>query len=331
MALPEKHQMPAGKGEALRAERRLSLIVGTFVVVCLGAGAAVVLSLSAQGGFFAPRYTLLAHFENVLGLQVNAPVWLAGRQVGRVEAIHFGALSGRHPLAVELRIDSDVRELIRADSQATVGTIGVLGDSYIEISLGTLQAQPLRDGDEIQAITPVGLGALINKAGAALDSIGRLADDIDEVVSSFSEGGGGARAAEAIAAFSDMTLEVQTGEGLLHSVIFDSYEGGGVESIESSLASLENILNEVRTGKGILHELIYTETTEQDLVVEVLEAGARLNSILTKVDRGEGSLGLLLNDATLYEDLKILVGGAQRSTLVRSLIRLAVEAGDDEQ
>ena len=58
---------------------------------------------------------------------------------------------------------------------------------------------------------------------------------------------------------------------------------------------------------------------------------ARLNSILAKVDRGEGSLGLLLNDATLYEDLKILVGGAQRSTLVRALIRMAVEAGRDEQ
>ena len=96
-----------------------------------------------------------------------------------------------------------------------------------------------------------------------------------------------------------------------------------------ALASLEHILNEVRTGHGILHELIYTETTEQDLIVEVLEAGARLNSILAKIDRGEGSLGLLLNDPTLYEDLKILVGGAQRSTVVRSLIRMAVEAGDD--
>ncbi len=315
----------------MNAERRLSLVVGSFVAVCLAAGAGVILSLSAQGGFFAPRYPLVAHFENVLGLQANAPVWLAGKEVGRVESVHFGVLGGRHPLEVELRIDDDVRELIRADSVATVGTIGVLGDSYIEISIGTLQAQALRDGDEIRAITPVGLGALISKAATALDSIGTLADDIDAVVASFSEGGGGAKAAGAIAAFSEMTLEVQTGDGLLHSVIFDSYEGGGVESIERSLASLEHILKEVRTGDGVLHELIYTETTEQDLVVEVLEAGARLNSILAKIDRGEGSLGLLLNDPTLYEDLKILVGGAQRSTVVRTLIRMAVEAAAEDE
>ena len=104
------------KGESVQSERRLSLIVGSFVVLCLAAGAAVILSLSAQGGFFAPRYSLVAHFENVLGLQANAPVWLAGKDVGRVESVRFGALGGRHPLEVKLQIDSDAQELIRADS-----------------------------------------------------------------------------------------------------------------------------------------------------------------------------------------------------------------------
>ncbi len=42
-------------------------------------------------------------------------------------------------------------------------------------------------------------------------------------------------------------------------------------------------------------------------------------------DSGEGRVGLLVNDPSLYEDLKILVGGAQRSAVVRSLIRLSVD------
>lgn len=314
----------------MQGDRRLSLAIGAFVMLCLAAGAAVILSLSSQTGFFAPRYRLMAHFENVLGLQANAPVWLAGKEIGRVESVTFAALSETNPLEVELRIDPAVQELIRADSSASVGTIGVLGDSYIEISIGTLDAPTLRDGEEIATVTPVGLGSLVGKAARALDSVAELSSDLDAAVSSFNEGGGGGQAALAIAAVSDMTLEVKNGEGLLHSLIFDSYEGGGVESIEGSLASLEHILNEVQMGEGILHELIYKETSEQDLIVEVLEAGARLNSILAKIDRGEGSLGLMLNDPTLYEDLKILVGGAQRSTVVRSLIRMAVESGEEE-
>ena len=48
-----------------------------------------------------------------------------------------------------------------------------------------------------------------------------------------------------------------------------------------------------------------------------------MNRILTKIDEGEGTLGLLVNDPRLYEDLKILVGGAQRSLLLRSLIKIA--------
>ena len=314
----------------MQGDRRLSLAIGAFVMLCLAGGAAVILSLSSQSGFFAPRYRLMAHFENVLGLQANAPVWLAGKEIGRVESVTFAALSETNPLEVELRIDPAVQELIRADSSASVGTIGVLGDSYIEISIGTLDAPTLRDGEEIATVTPVGLGSLVGKAARALDSVAELSSDLDAAVSSFNEGGGGGQAALAIAAVSDMTLEVKNGEGLLHSLIFDSYEGGGVESIEGSLASLEHILNEVQMGEGILHELIYKETSEQDLIVEVLEAGARLNSILAKIDRGEGSLGLMLNDPTLYEDLKILLGGAQRSTVVRSLIRMAVESGEEE-
>jgi phospholipid/cholesterol/gamma-HCH transport system substrate-binding protein len=64
------------------------------------------------------------------------------------------------------------------------------------------------------------------------------------------------------------------------------------------------------------------------MVMQFLEAGARLNSILTKIDAGEGTLGLLLNDPTLYEELKRLVGGAGRSTVVRSLIDMVAPAED---
>jgi phospholipid/cholesterol/gamma-HCH transport system substrate-binding protein len=45
------------------------------------------------------------------------------------------------------------------------------------------------------------------------------------------------------------------------------------------------------------------------------------------VDRGEGTIGLLVNDPTLYEDLKLLVGGARRSAVVRTMIRMSSDDG----
>jgi len=121
---------------------------------------------------------------------------------------------------------------------------------------------------------------------------------------------------------------VREGEGLLHMLIYEPYAGDAMGNLEGALASMNGILDEVQTGNGLLHSLIYKEETEQGVIVEALEAGARLNSILAKIDRGEGTLGLILNDPTLYEELKILVGGANRSGVIRTMIRMMSNEDD---
>ena len=89
-------------------------------------------------------------------------------------------------------------------------------------------------------------------------------------------------------------------------------------------------MREVAEGEGILHTLIYERPRDQDMVNQLVTAGTRLNSILGKIDAGDGTLGLLVNDPSLYEDLTTLLGGAQRSLVIRSMVRMAVDSADDE-
>lgn len=309
--------------------RRLSLIVGAFVVVTLAVIGFVLLSLGSGSGLLRPRYRLVTYFENVQGLVAGAPVRLVGKDVGTVEFVTFAPLEGeRPPVRVVLRVDASVQDRIRSDSVTSIGTIGLLGDKYVEISMGTISGSVLQEGDEVASISPVDLNVAVVRGTQAIDNIATLTENVNRVVEEFGESMGGRKMAESFTAMSEMVQEIQQGEGLLHSLIYDSYEGGGVESIEHSLAILEGILDEVAEGSGVLHTLIYQPTVEQDVVMEALEAGARMNSILEKIDSGEGTLGLLLNDPTLYEDLKLLLGGAQRSLVVRSLIRLST--GEEE-
>lgn len=309
-------------------ERRLSLSVGAFALVSLAALALAIVSLSTRSGVWAPRYRLVAFFDNVQGLIAGAPVWLAGRPVGRVESVSFGVRpEGEPALQVVMQIDRDVSERIRSDSVATIGTIGLLGDRYVEVSIGTAEGRPLADGEQLATITRLDLGSVMAKGTQALDSISILAANLNEVVEGFGKEGGGETLASSVAAFRSIVSQIQEGGGLLHSLIYDEYTGGGVESIERSLVRLEKILREIDEGEGILHTLIYDAPTEQDLVIEALEAGARLNSILAKVDRGEGTLGMIVNDPTLYEDLKRLIGGANRSLVVRGMIRALSDDG----
>jgi phospholipid/cholesterol/gamma-HCH transport system substrate-binding protein len=323
----------------MEGDRRLSLAVGGLALAALAALALVILSLSAEQGVFATRYRLVARFGNVQGLLPGAPVWLAGKRIGRVDSVEFSpAGAGWPPIEVGLQVDETMRERLRADSVASIGTIGVLGDVYVELSLGTTSAAVLGDGGELRTLEPANLDQLISQASAiaggaseALDSIAALAKNLDSTVAAFDAGQGGKKLAGALVSVSDIVGEIRDGDGLLHSLIYDQYEGEGVKSIERSLASLESIIEEVRQGEGILHTLIYGDLSEQDVIHETLEAGARLNSILAKVDRGDGTLGLLLNDPTLYEDLKLLVSGAKRSLLVRSMVELMVQEGRDAQ
>jgi phospholipid/cholesterol/gamma-HCH transport system substrate-binding protein len=126
----------------------------------------------------------------------------------------------------------------------------------------------------------------------------------------------------------DIVDEVQHGQGALHSLVYEPYQGSAAANLERSVATLDDVLQQVARGHGVLHSLIYDKPSDQGAVIEAMEAGARLNNILGKIDRGEGTLGLLLNDPTLYDEIKTLVGGANRSTVVRSLIHMVQSDGD---
>jgi phospholipid/cholesterol/gamma-HCH transport system substrate-binding protein len=304
------------------------MAVGTFVLIALLGLAGGILSLSAESGLFQSQYRLTAHFANVLGLLPGAPVWLGGKEVGRVDHIAFQPMNEERPVLVVLRINEDIQDRIRDDSVATIGTIGLLGDSYVEISFGTEGAVVLLDGNEIATDDPVNVGALMSEGRNALASINELSSSLNNVVKTFADKDGAERAVGAIEAFSDIMIETREGSGLIHSLIFEPYQGGGAESVASSLATLDDILREIKEGDGLLNELIFAPGAEQDVLGELLITTRSLGRILDKVDRGEGTLGLLLNDPTVFEDMKILLGGAQRSTLLRSMIRMAVDQPD---
>jgi phospholipid/cholesterol/gamma-HCH transport system substrate-binding protein len=308
------------------SSRRLSLIVGTFVMLSLLLLAVILLTFSSEQGLFRPRYRLTAYFENVQGLTAGAPVRLAGRDVGTVEDVSFAPLDGNlPPIRVELDIDRGVQERIRSDSRASIGTIGLLGDKYVEISMGTPLGRALTNAAELPTQNPLDLTQAAERGTQAIDNIARLAENVNEAVLQFQGDMGTARIADSLASIHAIIEEVRSGEGLLHSLIYDSYEGSGVESIERSLATFEGILREIADGDGLLHSLIYDSKEDQEFLSEATIAGRRLNRILEKIDTGTGSLGLLVNDPALYEDMRALLGGAQDSFVVRSLIKLSTD------
>ena len=194
-------------------------------------------------------------------------------------------------------------------------------DEYADETMNRC-ARKIAEGAEIRTLSPFDLSVMIARGSEALDSVRSLAKNLDAVVGDFRQSMGERQITQTFGALSEIVEEVRHGQGTLHSLIYEPYKGSAVQNLDASLTSLASILAEVEHGHGVLHALVYEKPSEQDVVLQILEAGAKLNTILGRIERGDGTLGLLLNDPTLYEELKLLVGGANRSTLVRSVVNL---------
>ncbi len=317
---------------------RLSFVVGLFVLAALGVGAFALWNLGASRGLLAERYRLITYFEDVQGLAPGGPVRLAGKDVGTIEDVAFAPpQDGRPPVRVVLQVNADVQPLVRSDSVAGIGTIGLLGDKYVSLSIGTSGGQMLSDGAEVASVSPLDLNTAVLRGTEAIDNVATLAANLNKVVKDFDAALGPRRIADATEGLGAIVKEVQTGEGMLHSLIYEPYEGSALADAEASLASLRSIMTEVERGDGILHGLVYEPVGDRGVIEDALSAGARiekagerLENVLAKVDEGEGTLGLLVNDPTLYADLKALLGGAKGSRVLRWMIeRSASSAGSE--
>lgn len=296
------------------------------MAAALALGALALFTLSSQGRLLRRHYRLVTYFDNVQGLAAGGPVRLAGKDVGMVKSVSFAPLAANlPPVRVVMEIDASVQPRIRNDSVASIGTIGLLGDKYVEISMGSPGAKILRSGQEIASVSPPDLSAALERGTRAIDNISELAENMNRVVVQFGNAMGGRKIAQATTGITSIVNAIEGGQGLLHNLIYEPYQGKGMQDFENAVATASEILDQVAHGKGLLHQVVYGSPANQKALSQALQAAARLDAVLEKVDQGQGTLGLLVNDPTLYEDLKQLVGGAQRSLVVRTLVHLAVE------
>jgi phospholipid/cholesterol/gamma-HCH transport system substrate-binding protein len=126
------------------AQRKADLVVGLFMV----AGLAALLFLALQVSGLAPRsseasYTLYANFNDAGGLAPRARVSMAGVTIGSIRDITLD----RETFQARVVVDIDVSvDNIPADSAAVIRTSGLLGEQYIDVSVGG-DMESLSEGD----------------------------------------------------------------------------------------------------------------------------------------------------------------------------------------
>ena len=305
------------------------LRVGIFVLGLLGLFIVFVLTIGSQSRIFERRYSLHAFFGTIEGLNVGAPVRLAGTSIGSVDDITFSKDLASKKIRVTISLDARLQDRIREDSLASIGTVGLVGDKVLELTVGSLDKPALPPGATIASIDPPDYAKLLQKGDQIVGNVVKISDALSQLVGGGTGAGARQDLTESIASFNRIMGEIEQGTGLLHALVYEKRSGNILKELSETTAALQqlsNLMKEFQNQKGLAH-ILFADPRAESIMADLEQTSKNLKLVSSRLAQGEGTLGALIDDPALYEDLSSLLRGANRSRILRSLIQSTRRSG----
>jgi phospholipid/cholesterol/gamma-HCH transport system substrate-binding protein len=320
--------------------------VGIFVLIGILVLTFFTLRISRWGGFGARGYTITVDFDSAAGLQPKADVRMAGVPIGRVEEI---GLVG-HRARLVLRIDEGI--VIPVDAAATVRSMGLLGEKYVEIVPGAEAGQGNPRGAEAEQGIPPGGQITRTIPPADIEEVMRkfslIADDVKRVTETLAEALGTEERKQALAETIDNIRDVSAS---LKTVMAANEERLDriIVNVDALSASLRDIAEanreDIRAIVANLRDLSRTLAEEapelarkleamgesvsgliddnreeiREAIASIRSASVKLDNtlesasaVMGRIERGEGTIGKLVTDDTTIETLNETLEGINR-------------------
>jgi phospholipid/cholesterol/gamma-HCH transport system substrate-binding protein len=282
-----------------------ALKAGVAITLALLTLFAVVMYAGTIKQLFTPSFELRARFEDVKGLRKGAPVWLFGTEVGSVKNIQ---LNPEYGTIITLSVNKSAEPFIRSNSEAEILTMGLLGETYVELMPGSPRAESIRPGEVIKGKTPAEFTEVVEASANTIEKVAELIDKLEIVITSMTEGRG------SLAKFiNDPTLynTLEKSAAVLHSTLEQIEKSRGTlrllledpslyRQLAATASSLEVWSRNLRKSSGTLNKLI----ENPELYDNLSESAKNLDSILTNINKGKGMAGALVHDERLVGEVK---------------------------
>ncbi len=239
--------------------------VGLFILIGLLTVGMMVVYFGRLGEGFSSYYNVKVEFTNASGLLRGSEILLAGAKVGRItnEPVILPDMRGVY---VDVRILDQVK--IPVGSKFSIGSSGLLGDKYIEISLdgagaekGFIKAGDVLKGSESSggiAGMAEGAGALIGDLRTTVGNINAVVQKLDSTILSKDE----------LASISATMKNLETATGRIAdaSKQFDTTMTSGkatmdsakkaADELQQTLSAIHKLVDQAKSGSGVLGTLI---------------------------------------------------------------------------
>jgi phospholipid/cholesterol/gamma-HCH transport system substrate-binding protein len=268
--------------------------VGLFVVAGILA-TVVLLAVMTDAALFRGRYIVTTNVPNAGGIRKGDPVQMKGVAIGRI----IGFAIGHRDVDVRLEIEGEYK--IPKDSRVEVKAAGLLGGMVAEVIPGS-SAEKAVWGDRIAGASGIGLFDKMDTLAVEADKVAVKVQNLlsDETVKDLQSGAAGARQSlESLQAI----LKEQRGE---------------LKALSASLRRSAEGMEKVTTGPELESTLKRVDKLVERLdgTVGTLDKSSKsLESILGRMDRGEGTLGKLSTDETLYKNASEASANLNKATV----------------
>ncbi|MBI4653891.1 MAG: MCE family protein [Nitrospirae bacterium] len=270
------------------------LKVGIFAIAVILILSYMTFKVGGLGIVWKKGYRLYVMFDNISGLEEKSKVKVAGVDSGTIEKVRLEKGRARLTLLMNPEVE------IHKDAKASIRVAGFLGDKYLVIWSGSPKEQLLKDGDMIVNVEPAAdIDALATELTSAATYISDLTESLNDIFS-----------APERKSIKDTIQNLATITKTLNEILVEDRKPlrdtlVSLEDFSKSLAdkgpkAIDDVSKAAKDLKEVIEENRYTL---KDSMENIRSFSASAQSIVQKIDKGEGTFGKLLKEDKFYDSI----------------------------
>jgi phospholipid/cholesterol/gamma-HCH transport system substrate-binding protein len=315
------------------------LRVGAVIALALALLCFGIFSIGHGSRIFTRSEIVQAHFHRINGLQSGAPVKLAGLGVGAVESIRFPARLGENYIIVRIWVRESAAPRVRVDSVATINSMGLLGDKFVELTTGTAGAASAAPGALLPSEDPVDYEAMLQRATSdhLVSNVVAISDSMRKLLEALNSGNGllaqmvhGQKTkpgeqpitlaslqrtlehVDRLSTQMERLLEkINHGQGIMGELL--TGKGAGqqffatmiktADAVQTTTAHLDRLMARFDKARGLASQLLENQRAGDQIMANLQASSSDLRQILHKINTGQGTVGLMVNDPAMYRQM----------------------------
>jgi phospholipid/cholesterol/gamma-HCH transport system substrate-binding protein len=286
--------------------QRHSVLVGLFVLIGLAILVAGILLIGNLNRSLQNRIKIVAHCDDVNGLQKGNFIWFSGVRIGTIKSAR---LKGATNVEVVMDIDAKVQQYISKDARVKLGSDGFIGNRILIIYGGTRDAGNVEEGDTLHFEKTLSTEEMINTLQQNNENLKSITGD-----------------------FKVISRKLAEGEGTIGKLLSDNSVYSNINSATASLRdasvkaqemikSLSEFSSGLKKEGTLAHEL--TNNTEvfgslKASIDKLREITDTANIVISHLKEAESNpktaVGALLHDENTGNELKETIKNLKIST-----------------